>query len=169
MEQHITTFVGVCALLVAAVSGYAALSAARAARAINRMELIRRRFDVLNAVVRLHARLMGWDKPGKEITEITPEVESAFVDFNIAVAQAEVLFPKDAPIREQLDRIARDAIQIAVDRREPLHLKELLSVATVEQQLALVKEKLERTNRFYLSALPEFKESTTTLRRIRAN
>jgi hypothetical protein len=158
MEQHIATIVAACSFVAACFSAYFANNSARAARVTNRLELIRRRFEVFNAVAGLHARLVGWDQMD-QVREITPEVESAFLGFNVAVAQAEVLFPADSSIRALLDRIGRDASQIAIDRRESHHLNEMLRIATAQEQVALLTKKSEQRNRFYLSSLPELKDA----------
>jgi hypothetical protein len=159
VEQHIATIVSVCSFFVACFSALFAWNAVKVTRTTNKMELIRRRFDVFNAVVTLHTRLSGWDRARTATTEITPEVESAFLDFNVAVAHAEVLFPEEAPIRALLDGIGRDASHIAIDRREHDRVKEMLSMASAKEQIALAQEKVDRANRFYLESLPKLKDA----------
>ena len=158
MEQHITTIVAACSFVAACLSAYFANRSAKAAGVANRLELIRRRFDVFTTVVSLHARLYVWDQPG-EAREMTPEVESAFLNFSVARAQADVLFPKSAPVHSMINRIGDDANRIAIDRREPHQMKEYMKMATVEDQMRLANEKMERNSRFYLSSLPELREA----------
>lgn len=158
MEQHISTIVAACSFVAACLSAYFANRSAKAASVANRLELIRRRFDVFTAVVSLHARLNAWDQSG-EAREMTPEVESAFLNLSVARVQADVLFPKSAPIYSMICRIREDASRIAIDRKEHDRMKEYMSMGTTEAQMKLANEKVDRNNRFYLSSLTELEKA----------
>lgn len=156
--EQISASTSVAAIVVAVASTVVAWSAVRASRDSVALVLLKRRFEVYTAVSRLHAVLFGWDTKRTTIEGISPRIDAAFLDFGIAVAHAEVLFPKGSPILPLITQMGDDASQIAIDRKDPDTIRLWLSMGTDKEKVGFAQGRGDLANRFFLHSLPQLKK-----------